>query len=76
MYFYWTYDVISGFFFFSVPFFLFFSFLKEGTVWSSDVFLAMLRVPSVVFMFSLISGPYYVLFFERGGNLVADFAEV
>ena len=68
--------MISGFFFFSIPFFLVLSFLKEGTLTSSDVLRAMLRVPEVVFIFYLTSKDSYILFFVRGGNLVADFPEV
>ena len=76
MYFYWTYDVISGFFFFSIPFFLVLSFLKEGMLASSEVLRAMPKVPNVVFIFYLISKLSYILFLVRGGNFVADFAEV
>jgi hypothetical protein len=43
---------------------------------SSEVLRAMERVPKVVFIFYLMSNDSSILFFVRGGNLVADFPEV
>ncbi len=68
--------MISGFFFFSIPFFLFFNFLNEGMLASSEVLRAMESVPKLVFIFYLTSNDSSILFFVRGGNLVADFPEV
>jgi len=50
--------------------------LKEGILDSSEAFLTKLSVPSVVFIFYLISEPSYILFFAKGGNFVDDFEDV
>ena len=59
-----------------MPFFLVFSFLNEEILESSEVLLANVSPPKVVFIFYFTSIFSYILTFANGGNFVDDFAEV